>query len=146
MSYFLWGCRGILTLITLRSERVNQAAGYTEAPLPPPTTTTTTTPHHPHPNSTHLLWIGGALYDDLHRKGSPPLTTTTTTPHPPHPNPDHTHPPPLNWGSIIRWSAQKRLTTPHHHHHHPAPSTPQSWPHPPTPSELGEHYVMIWTE
>ena len=23
MSYFLWGCRGILTLITLRSERVN---------------------------------------------------------------------------------------------------------------------------
>ena len=24
MSYFLWGCRGILTLITLRSERVKQ--------------------------------------------------------------------------------------------------------------------------
>ena len=24
MSYFLWGCRGILTLITLRSERVNK--------------------------------------------------------------------------------------------------------------------------
>ena len=23
MSYFLWGCRGILTLVTLRSERVN---------------------------------------------------------------------------------------------------------------------------
>ena len=27
MSYFLWGCRGILTLITLRSERVKIALG-----------------------------------------------------------------------------------------------------------------------
>ena len=28
MSYFLWGCRGILTLITLRSERVNCKATF----------------------------------------------------------------------------------------------------------------------
>ena len=27
MLYFLWGCRGILTLITLRSERVNEGNG-----------------------------------------------------------------------------------------------------------------------
>ena len=33
MSYFLWGCRGIFTLITLRSERVNTPTSFLEGCL-----------------------------------------------------------------------------------------------------------------
>ena len=38
MSYFLWGCRGILTLITLRSERVNTMAKISRRQLCEPPT------------------------------------------------------------------------------------------------------------